>query len=105
MEYKAFKFESVDGVSDEGVIEGVLSPYNNIDLGKDIVRPGAFTKTLSDQKNRVPALYQHDWHMPIGVSLGIIGGILATSVVMSLAIPERKPPDDNDITDDPGEHI
>lgn len=43
-------------------------------------------------------------HMPIGVSLGIIGGILATSVVMSLAIPERKRPD-HDITDDPGEHI
>lgn len=31
-------------------------------------------------------------HMPIGVSLGIIGGILATSVVMSLLIPPREPP-------------
>ncbi len=32
-------------------------------------------------------------HMPIGVSLGIIGGILATSVVMSLLIPPKDPPD------------
>lgn len=45
-------------------------------------------------------------HMPIGVSLGIIGGILATSVVMSLAIPPKTPPpDSDDVTDEPRENI
>jgi tellurite resistance protein TerC len=44
------------------------------------------------------------WHMPIGISLGVIGGILATSVVMSLAIPERKPAGDPE-TNEPREHI
>ena len=68
MEFKSFKFDEVAGVTDEGVVEGILSPYNNIDLGNDVVRPGAFTKTLGDQKNRVPALYQHDWMQPIGVN-------------------------------------
>ena len=43
-------------------------------------------------------------HMPIGVSLGIIGGILATSVVMSLAIPVKEPPRDEG-TDEPRENI
>lgn len=68
IEYKAFKFVEVAGASDEGVIKGVLSPYNNVDLGNDVVKPGAFTKTLGEQRGRVPALWQHDWHSPIGVN-------------------------------------
>ena len=43
-------------------------------------------------------------HMPITVSLGIIGGILATSVVMSLLIPPKAPPGDA-VVDEPREHI
>lgn len=44
------------------------------------------------------------WHMPIGISLGVIGGILATSVVMSLAIPAKEPVTDN-LTGEPRANI
>lgn len=46
-----------------------------------------------------------DYHMHSGVSLGIIGGILATSVVMSIAIPPKDRPELPPVTDEPGENI
>lgn len=66
MEYKSFKFDEVQ--AREGLVKGLLSPYNNVDHGRDVVRAGAFTKTLHERKNRVPALYQHNWDQPIGVN-------------------------------------
>lgn len=44
------------------------------------------------------------YHMHSGVSLGIIGGILVTSVVMSIAIPAKKPIENNE-TDEPRETV
>jgi len=35
------------------------------------------------------------YHMPIGASLGVIGGIVATSVVMSILIPAKEENTDN----------
>jgi HK97 family phage prohead protease len=56
----------IKGISDEGAFDGLLSPYNNVDLGGDMVEPGAYTKTLSEHGNRVPLLWQHDATEPIG---------------------------------------
>jgi uncharacterized protein len=53
-------------VSEEGVFEGLLSPYGNLDAGRDIVEPGAYTKTLKDHGNTVPLLWQHQSSTPIG---------------------------------------
>lgn len=53
-------------VSESGSFEGLLSPYNNIDHGGDVVEPGAYTKTLKDHGDVVPLLWQHDHRMPIG---------------------------------------
>jgi HK97 family phage prohead protease len=62
---KHFEFE-LKTLEDSGTFEGLASTYGNIDLGGDVVEPGAFTKSLS-QKSSVPILYQHNQKQPIGL--------------------------------------
>lgn len=56
----------VKSVSEEGEFEGMLSVYNVVDLGGDLVEPGAFTKTIEENSGTVPMLWQHDTTQPIG---------------------------------------
>jgi HK97 family phage prohead protease len=53
-------------ISADGSFIGMLSVYNVVDLGKDLVEPGAFTKTIKDHGNEVPMLWQHKPDVPIG---------------------------------------
>jgi HK97 family phage prohead protease len=53
-------------VSDDGTFEGLLATYNNVDLGGDTIEPGAFTKSLQENGNVIPLLWQHDSRQPIG---------------------------------------
>ena len=53
-------------ISADGSFTGMLSVYNVVDLGKDLVEPGAFTKTIKDHGNEVPMLWQHKSDVPIG---------------------------------------
>lgn len=53
-------------ISAEGTFEGLLSPYGNVDGGGDVVEPGAYAKTLKDQGNVRPMLWQHKTDVPIG---------------------------------------
>ena len=53
-------------ISADGSFTGMLSVYNVVDLGKDLVEPGAFTKTIKDHGNEVPMLWQHKPDVPIG---------------------------------------
>ena len=58
---------------EEGTFEGYGSVFNNIDLGNDIIKPGAFTKSIKSRGLRgVKLLYQHKTDMPIGVFEEII---------------------------------
>lgn len=68
IEYKTFPL-SLKIVGEDGVFEGELSVYNNVDFGEDIVRPGAFTKTIKEKNGVVPMLWQHDPKLPVGVNL------------------------------------
>lgn len=57
-------------VKEDGTFEGVASPFGEIDSYRDVVQPGAFTKSLAQyhEKNRkVPMLWQHDTRQPIGI--------------------------------------
>lgn len=51
--------------SAEGYLSGYLSTFNNADHDGDIIRQGAFTKTLKERRPKV--LYYHDHRDPIGV--------------------------------------
>lgn len=53
-------------ISAEGTFEGLLSPYGNVDGGGDVVESGAYAKTLKDQGNVRPMLWQHKTDVPIG---------------------------------------
>lgn len=48
-----------------GVVKGYFSIFGNIDSDKDMIMPGAFTKTLNDNGNRVRHVWQHDITMPL----------------------------------------
>ena len=56
----------VKGISEDGSFEGLLSVYNVVDLGKELVEPGAFTKTIQEHGNEIPLLWQHRQDMPVG---------------------------------------
>jgi HK97 family phage prohead protease len=60
-------------ISEDGSFEGLLAVYNNVDLGKDMVEPGAFTKTIQEHGSVVPMLWQHKQDEPIG-ELTLIDG-------------------------------
>lgn len=58
----------VKAVSDEGTFEGYASVFNKADLGRDVVRPGAFGKSLQSRPAaRVKMLRQHFSDDPIGI--------------------------------------
>jgi len=53
-------------ITAEGSFEGILSPYGNVDGGNDVVVKGAYDKTLKEQGDTRPLLWQHDPKQPIG---------------------------------------
>lgn len=60
----------IKSVSETGVFSGYGSVFHNEDSYGDVVRPGAFKKSLAEwaKKGRLPPmLWQHDRREPIGV--------------------------------------
>jgi HK97 family phage prohead protease len=52
----------------DGVVEGYASLFGEIDQARDMVMPGAFTRTLATRSvRRIPMLFQHDPAEPIGI--------------------------------------
>lgn len=43
-----------------GVVEAVVAVMGNIDLGHDVIHPGAFTKTLAENGNKIRVLDNHN---------------------------------------------
>ena len=66
MEYKGLKF-SLGKIDDEGVFDGYASVTNVVDLGGDIVEPGAFTKSLSEN-DFFTVLDSHDPRVQLGIA-------------------------------------
>lgn len=51
----------------EGEFEGYASVFGNRDSYGDVVIPGAFTRTIANDRGRVKVLWQHDPSQPIGI--------------------------------------
>jgi len=66
MKYRDIKLQ-IKNVTAEGQFEGYASTFGNEDLGGDIVAPGAFTKTITENK-AVPILWGHNTREVIGVN-------------------------------------
>jgi HK97 family phage prohead protease len=60
-------------LSEAGSFEGVLATYNNVDLGGDVIEPGAFTKTIAEHGPECKLLWQHEPANVIG-TLQLIDG-------------------------------
>ena len=53
---------------DYGQFEGYASVFENIDLGNDVIKTGAFAKSIKQRTHKgIKLLYQHKSDMPIGV--------------------------------------
>lgn len=77
-ERKELRFE-IKAVGEDGTFEGLLATYGNVDLGGDVIEPGAFTKTLNDSGHQRPMLWQHKEDEPIGL-LDLTDGPMGLSV-------------------------
>ena len=63
--------EIVDINPKQGIVTGYFSKFNNVDADGDIIRPGAFSKTIkengpSSQMPRIKHLLNHDPTIPLG---------------------------------------
>ena len=63
---KGWTVKQLDDSDPDGTFEGLLAVYNNVDEGNDTILPGAFSRTLQNQGNKVPLLWSHDPSSPIG---------------------------------------
>lgn len=52
---------------DEGIVEAVVSVFNNVDSAGDRILPGAFTKSLEKKLPKI--VWMHDWGSPVGKTL------------------------------------
>jgi len=57
----------IKSLDEQGRFSGLASVYGNVDLGGDVVEPGAFSRTLKARGSEVPILYQHNMREPIGL--------------------------------------
>lgn len=62
MEYKTLDFE-IKELTEEGKFSGYLSTFGNVDYGGDVVDPGAFKKTLRENKT-FPLAWHHQFGSP-----------------------------------------
>ena len=71
MNRQSFKIElKAEAVQEDGFFSGYLSVFDNLDSHGDIVRKGAFAKSIGDweSKERFPAIFwDHNPSEPIGV--------------------------------------
>jgi uncharacterized protein len=64
MERRDFNLK-IKSLDDAGTFVGLGAVYGNVDLGGDVIDPGAFSRTLNAAKS-FPVLWQHDPSNPIG---------------------------------------
>lgn len=62
-----FELKSLD--DETGTFEGYASVFGNVDLGNDVVMPGAFKRTLDHSKGAIPILWFHDPSQPVGIGI------------------------------------
>jgi HK97 family phage prohead protease len=68
--------EIVDTDSLKGIVSGYFSKFDNVDSDGDIMKPGAFTKTIKEQgpastQPRIKHLLNHDPSQPLGKLLSL----------------------------------
>ncbi|MEK6479613.1 HK97 family phage prohead protease [Catalinimonas sp. 4WD22] len=67
---KTFDAEVKDLDEKQGIVTGYFSKFDNVDHHGDVIRKGAFQKSISERgpqgKDTIKHLYQHDTNLPLG---------------------------------------
>jgi len=87
-ETKNIEFKLGD-IGDDGTFIGYGSIFDNIDSYKDIVKKGAFKKTLNERKN-IKMLWQHDSREPIGIFTKVYEDDVGLVVEGKIALDVRR---------------
>ena len=66
LEFKSIFGELKDIDIKKRIVTGYLSSFGNTDTYGDIVMPGAFKKSISERKEKIFFLNQHNWSQPHG---------------------------------------
>lgn len=70
MQFKSVSMSVKDVDTKNGIVTGIWSSFNNLDYDDDIIRPGAFSKTIAERgpmgTNEIFFLNQHNWSQPLG---------------------------------------
>lgn len=61
IEYKSFDFEFEFKAENSRNFSGYAAVFNNVDLGGDVIVPGAFTKNLSRKMPKMLSQHNPDW--------------------------------------------
>ena len=71
--YKTIGLEVKDVDKKQGIVSGYFSAFNSKDSDGDIIKPGAFTKSINDwfPKGRIKHLLNHNPSQPLGVILDL----------------------------------
>lgn len=73
--YGLMQFKSINSVTKDvdiksGIVTGIWSSFDNLDYDDDIIRRGAFRKTIAERgpmgTNEIFFLNQHNWSQPLG---------------------------------------
>ena len=67
LKYKSFPAEVKVLDKASGVLEAVVAVLNNIDMGKERIRPGFFTESLARKKPK--GVWMHDWTQTVAKTL------------------------------------
>lgn len=66
LDYKSVFGTIKDVDTKKRVVTGYLSSFNNKDYDNDIILKGAYKKSISERKEQIFFLNQHDWKQPHG---------------------------------------
>lgn len=64
--YKSFDLGFKDIDSKQGIVTGYFASFNTLDSDGDIFTPGAFTKSINENFNRIKHLLDHDTRKAVG---------------------------------------
>lgn len=89
LERKAFEFKLDSPPDEAGRFTGYAAIFNEVDLGNDVIEPGAFKKSLSENPE-VPILWAHNADEPIGVSTRMVEDGKGLKVEAQLAMDVQR---------------
>lgn len=70
---------------EQGIVEHIVAVMGNVDLGGDIIHPGAFTKTISERLGRIRVLDNHNTRSVMSA----VGKPISMREVSRNDLPER----------------